>query len=126
MRLPGHPSARWTAVAAAALLGLGGHFANVLPDLDGDQATGVGGLPQLVAARFGPMAVRVGALIQLLGASALIAASGTAWELWLGFALAAGLAVIGLRARGRVPFLAALGIAAIDVASFVLGGVRLT
>jgi 4-hydroxybenzoate polyprenyltransferase len=122
---PGQPTARCSVIAAATLLGLGGHFANVLPDLAGDEATGVRGLPQLVAGRFGATAVRGGALILLLGASALIAASGTRWELWLGFALAAGLAGVGLRASGRTPFLAAMGIAAIGAASFVLGGVRL-
>ena len=52
--LPGHPAPRWSVTAAAALVGLGAHFANVLPDLAGDQATGVKGLPQQVAARWGP------------------------------------------------------------------------
>jgi 4-hydroxybenzoate polyprenyltransferase len=123
---PGHPAPRWGVVAAAALLGLGGHFANVLPDLAGDAATGVRGLPNLVAARCGAATVRTVAPALLLGASALIAAGGTAWWLWLGFALACGLAVAGLRAAGRVPFLAAMGIAAIGAASFVFGGIQLT
>ena len=48
--LPGQPWARpWTLVAAA-LLGLGAHFANVLPDLAADRAASVQGLPQRVAA----------------------------------------------------------------------------
>ena len=34
--LPGHPLARWPVTVAAALLGLGAHFANVLPDLAAD------------------------------------------------------------------------------------------
>jgi len=34
-----------TSIAAGALLGAGAHFANVLPDLDDDAATGVRGLP---------------------------------------------------------------------------------
>lgn len=123
--VPGSPLPHWTVIAAATLLGLGGHFANVLPDLAADEQTGVHGLPQLIAARFGPTAVRGGALILLLAASALIAASGAHWELWIGFALAAGLAAVGLRAAGRTPFLAAMGIAAIGAASFVLGGVQL-
>ena len=98
----------------------------MLPDLTGDEATGVRGLPQRVAGRFGPAIVRAVALVLLLGAAALIAVSGTAWELWLGFALACGLAAAGMRASGRAPFLAAMGIAAIGAASFVLGGVQLT
>jgi len=44
-QLPGHPAPRASVSAAAALLGLGAHFANVLPDLAGDAATGVRGLP---------------------------------------------------------------------------------
>jgi hypothetical protein len=38
------------AFAAGALLGVAAHFANVLPDLDDDRATGVRGLPQSLAA----------------------------------------------------------------------------
>src|SRR5262249_10799323 len=38
--LPGHPVPVWYATAAAALLGVGGHFATVLPDLAADRATG--------------------------------------------------------------------------------------
>ena len=70
--LPGHPAPRWSVTAAAALVGLGAHFANVLPDLAGDQATGVKGLPQQVAARWGPGAVRAAALVLLLAASVLL------------------------------------------------------
>ena len=51
--LPGHPAPAWPVTAVASLLGLGAHFANVLPDLAADSATGVRGLPQLVAARWG-------------------------------------------------------------------------
>lgn len=122
----GSAAAAWQATTAAVLLGLGGHFANVLADLDEDHATGVQGLPQMIAARYGSRVVRVVALALLLSASGFIAAAGTTGALWLGFAAAAVLAVVGYRAAGRTPFLAAIGIAAVDVASFVLGGVRLT
>lgn len=122
----GSAAAAWPTTVAAVLLGLGGHFANVLADLDEDHATGVQGLPQMVAARFGPRVVRVVALALLLSASAFIAADGDSALLWLGFGAAAVLAAVGFRAGGRTPFLAAIGIAAVDVALFVLGGVRLT
>ena len=56
--LPGHPPPAWWVTAAAAAVGLGGHFANVLPDLAGDRVTGVHGLPQRVAADWGSGAVR--------------------------------------------------------------------
>jgi 4-hydroxybenzoate polyprenyltransferase len=51
--VPATPPA-W-AVVAGALLGLGAHGTNVLPDLEYDAATGVRGLPQ----RLGPTATRV-------------------------------------------------------------------
>ncbi|HEV2634904.1 MAG TPA: UbiA family prenyltransferase [Actinocrinis sp.] len=127
--LPGHPLARPWALAVAALLGLGAHFANVLPDLAGDRAAGVRGLPQRVAEAAGAGAVRLVALVLLLGASAMIALAPGAGQHRIaqaGFAAAAVLAVVGARAAGRGPFLAAIAIAAIDTALFAVGGVILT
>jgi 4-hydroxybenzoate polyprenyltransferase len=127
--LPGQPAPSWTVTAAAALIGLGAHFANVLPDLAADQATGVRGLPQQVAARWGPAAVRAIALVLLLAASVLllVAARGSRrWVAVTGLAAAAVLGVAGARGSGRVPFLAAIGIAAIDVVVFAAGGEALT
>jgi 4-hydroxybenzoate polyprenyltransferase len=49
--LPAHPLPHWWIIAIAAALGLGAHFANVLPDLAADRATGISGLPQHIAAR---------------------------------------------------------------------------
>jgi 4-hydroxybenzoate polyprenyltransferase len=54
----------WWAPVAGALLGLGAHVANVLPDLEDDLAAGVRGLPHRLGAR----------LSLLLMASALVAA----------------------------------------------------
>jgi 4-hydroxybenzoate polyprenyltransferase len=108
---------------AAALLGLGAHFANVLPDLAADRATGVGGLPQRVAARFGPGSVRAVALVLLLAASVLLLLGAT--RLWVaipGLIAALLLAVLSARGTGRVPFLAAIGIAAVDILLFVASG----
>jgi 4-hydroxybenzoate polyprenyltransferase len=127
--LPGHPAPRWWVTAAAALVGLGAHFANVLPDLAGDRATGVNGLPQQVAARWGPAAVRAIAIVLLLSASVLLLLASSPSRRWvgvLGLCAAAGLAVLGARGSGRVPFLAAIGIAAIDVVLFAAGGDALT
>lgn len=127
--LPGQPAPSWPVTAAAALIGLGAHFANVLPDLAADEATGVRGLPQQVAARWGPGAVRAIALTLLLAASVLllVAASGSRrWVAVAGLAAAAVLGVAGARGAGRVPFLAAIGIAAIDVVVFAAGGEALT
>jgi hypothetical protein len=50
LALPGHPAPPAWLVAAGALLGGGAHFANVLPDLADDAATGVRGLPHRLGA----------------------------------------------------------------------------
>lgn len=123
--LPSHPWPRWPVIAAAALIGLGAHFANVLPDLAADRATGVRGLPQRVASAFGSRAVRGCALVLLLGASALLVVAARPGHRWIavgGLAVAAVLAAVGARSSGRVPFGAAIGIAAVDVVLFASGG----
>lgn len=113
-------------VAAAAMLALGAHFANVLPDLAMDRDTGVRGLPQRVAGiRGGPVLVRFCALLLLLAASVVIVAvpGGRDEGLRLaGLAAAVLLAVIGARASGRTPFFAAIGIAILDVVLLAFTG----
>ena len=121
--LPGQPTPRWAVTSAAALIGLGAHFANVLPDLAADRETGVGGLPQRVAARFGPAAVRAVAIVLLLAASVLLLIGAT--RLWVaipGLIAAVLLAVLSARGTGRVPFYAAIAIAAVDILLFVASG----
>jgi 4-hydroxybenzoate polyprenyltransferase len=121
--VPGHIAPRWQVTVAAALLGLGAHFANVLPDLAADKATGVGGLPQRVAAMWGPGAVRTVALVLLLTASVLLLLGATRrWVAIPGLTAALLLAVAAARGTGRAPFLAAIGIAAVDIMLFALGG----
>jgi len=127
--LPGYPAPRWWVTAAAALVGLGAHFANVLPDLAADRATGVKGLPQQVAARWGAGAVRAIAIVLLLSASVLLLLASSPSRRWValgGLVIAALLAVIGARGSGRQPFYAAMGIAAVDVVLFAAGGDALT
>ncbi len=123
--LPGHPWPPGWAIAAGSLLGVGAHFANVLPDLDDDRATGVLGLPQ----RLGRRGSRWAATATLVAASAVLAFGppGPPGVIgWLGLALAVGLAGAGIAAprpdRSRVPFLAAIGVAAVDVALLLLRG----
>ena len=60
------PPALW-ALGVGALLGAAGHFANTLPDLDDDAATGVRGLPQLLGRRWSSALT----YLVLLGASVL-------------------------------------------------------
>jgi 4-hydroxybenzoate polyprenyltransferase len=127
--LPGQPAPRIWVCVAAGLLGLGAHFANVLPDLATDLASGVRGLPQLVAARWGPGAARGAALVLLLSASALLVVEASPARRWIavaGLCCSCVLAVIGALGRGRTPFRAALAIAGADVAVFALGADALT
>jgi len=127
--LPGQPAARFWVCVAAGLVGLGAHFVNVLPDLGADLSSGVRGLPQLVAARWGPGAARAAALVLLLSASVLLvveASPARRWVAVVGLCCSCVLAVAGAVGTGRTPFRAALAIAGADVAVFVLGADALT
>lgn len=127
--LPGQPAPRFWVCVAAALVGLGTHFANVLPDLAGDLRSGVNGLPQLVAARWGSGAARGAALVLLLSASALLVLEASPARRWVavaGLCCSCLLAVVGAVGKGRTPFRAALAMAGADVAVFVLGADALT
>ena len=127
--LPGQPAPRFWVCVAAALLGLGAHFVNVLPDLAADLSAGVRGLPQLVAARWGPGAARATALLLLLSASALLVVEASPARRWIavvGLCVSCVLAVAGAVGTGRTPFRAALAIAGADVAVFVFGADALT
>ncbi|WP_104108165.1 UbiA family prenyltransferase [Nocardioides sp. 616] len=109
--------AAWVPVSAA-LLGVGAHLVNVLPDLADDEATGIRGLPHRIGARWTPVV----AVAVLVTASVVIALSTAAVP---GVVLAgAGVAVTALAAtalvgRGRAPFAAAVGIALVDVVLLV-------
>ncbi|MGC1757161.1 MAG: hypothetical protein WA805_29055, partial [Trebonia sp.] len=56
----------------------------------------------------------------------LAASDARRWVAIAGLVAAAVLGVIGARGSGRVPFYAALGIAAVDVVLFAAGGEALT
>ncbi|GHJ41392.1 UbiA family prenyltransferase [Streptomyces sp. TS71-3] len=126
LSLPGHPWPPAWAVAAGALLGLGAHLTNVLPDIDDDLAAGVRGLPQ----RLGRRRARLLGPVPLLAACAVLVLGppgppGTAG--WTALALtAAPAAATALPAaagpRSRLPFLATLATAAAAVALLLLRG----
>ncbi|MGP3984905.1 UbiA family prenyltransferase [Streptomyces sp. KR80] len=123
--LPGQPWPPWWLVAAAALLGVGAHLADVLPDIDDDLRTGVRGCPQ----RLGPSGVRLLLAVPLVAASALLVLAGPA-RIGQGdpsavsvvrviavsviAVLAAGGAWAG-RVHPRAPFLTAITVAMVDV-----------
>jgi 4-hydroxybenzoate polyprenyltransferase len=116
-----HVPPAWVMVASA-LLGVGAHLLNVLPDLADDERTGVRGLPH----RLGARRVRVLAPLLLLVASAVILLGpgvGPAWP-WVVLAAVAAMAGLamtdGATGRGRRPFLLAIAIALVDVVALVL------
>jgi 4-hydroxybenzoate polyprenyltransferase len=110
----------WWMPVAAGLLGVGAHLLNVLPDLADDARTGVRGLPHRIGARaLPPVATGV-----LLAASIVVAVGAGLTRT----SSVAALVVVGLLAvavvtgRGRLPFMAAIGIALADVVLLVLAG----
>ncbi|MET9800153.1 UbiA family prenyltransferase [Streptomyces sp. NPDC006368] len=128
LSLPGSPWPGWWVLAAGALLGVGAHLGNVLPDIASDLVTGVRGWPQ----RLGPAPVRLLLPVPLVAASALLAlggpgGSGAAGPAAVAVAVVAavGGAVIGRR-RVTVPFIAAIVVAGIDVALLVWRGAAIT
>jgi 4-hydroxybenzoate polyprenyltransferase len=127
-----HPAvaAGW-AVGAGALIGVGAHLVNVLPDLEQDRATGVRGLPQ----RLGRVGTGVLAPLVLLGASALIALGRPGDPTPVDGVVLVGVLVAAVTAavtaatsdaatgRGRrLPLLATVAVAVLDVATLALHG----
>lgn len=110
----------WVPVAGA-LLGVGAHLVNALPDLDDDLATGVRGLPHRIGARW---AAPVATAVLVLASVLICAAAGLMqqWATWVSLLAVGGLAVVAVIGQGRTPFRAAMGIALVDVA--LLAGAR--
>ena len=106
---------------AGALLGVGAHLVNALPDFADDEATGVRGLPHRVGARWTPP---VATAVLVLASVVICVAAGGRHRLLVTVSLlvVAGLAVVALVGSGRTPFRAAMAIALVDVA--LLAGVR--
>ncbi|UUU38396.1 UbiA family prenyltransferase [Streptomyces sp. NBC_00162] len=118
--LPGAPWPPPWLTAAAALLGAGAHFANVLPDIADDLATGVVGLPQRLGARYSAAL----AAVLVLGSAAALVVGPPGPVTAYGWGLLAGTAVTLLlatrRPAGRLPFLAVLAVAGADVLLLVV------
>ncbi|MFE4599456.1 UbiA family prenyltransferase [Kitasatospora indigofera] len=127
--LPGRPWPPGWAVLGGALLGVGAHLTNVLPDIEADLAAGVRGLPQ----RLGGGPTRVLAALAL-GAAAMVLTVGppgppgaAGWAALGVTGLMAPLAVLPVpgKARSRAPFLATLVLAATAAAALLSRGVGL-
>jgi len=116
------------AVLAGALLGLAAHFANVLPDLDDDRATGVQGLPHRMGLRASGLIIAGG----VAGASAsIVFGLGDALPVqYVGFGLVAALAawcgyLVIARPGSRLVFRLIIAAALITVLLLAVSGARL-
>ena len=120
---PGHLPPVW-ASAGGALLGAGGHFTQVLPDIEADRRLGVRGLPQLLGVRGSTL---VAALLLFGSALLILLGPGHPGELQLAvlgltLLVIGGVVGAGLSGRYRLSFrltlVAAGGVAVI----FILSG----
>ncbi|MFR9776648.1 UbiA family prenyltransferase [Micromonospora sp. MS34] len=130
LALPGAPAPPAWLVIAAACLGAGAHFANVLPDLADDARTGVRGLPH----RLGPTGSRVAAAGLLLTATVTLVVGPPGPPSRAGLAAVAaavlvpaagwyaGRAATRAGARPVAAFRAVMLVALIDVALLVANG----
>lgn len=122
--LPGHrPAAVWASIAGA-LLGLGGHFTQVLPDIPADRALGIRGLPQLMGEKASGL---VAAALLAIAATVITFGPGRPPALGLaglGLALALSLAVLATALAGRVrlSFRLTLATTAVAGVAFLAGG----
>jgi 4-hydroxybenzoate polyprenyltransferase len=127
--LAGSPWPPWWAPVAGALLGAGAHFANTLPDLADDLATGVRGLPH----RLGEARSRVASVVLLLAATAVLGfapglpdSAASLALLLLALVAAVVLVIVGAalgrRPGSRAPFRTTLVVAILDVALLIARG----
>ena len=127
--LPGRPWPPGWLVGAGALLGVGAHLTNVLPDIESDLVAGVRGLPQ----RLGRGWSRALAATLLLGAAVVLALGppgppGRAG--WAALAVTGPMAVLTVlpgagREQSRLPFLATLAMAVTAAALLLTRGAGL-
>ena len=123
---PGAPWPPWWALVAAALLGVGAHLANTVPDLVADAATGVRGLPH----RLGREGSVAGSCLLLVVASAVVAfgpgrPGWTAAGLVVAVGVVAGGVVALRRGAPAVLFHSSLVVALVDVAMLASRGKQL-
>jgi 4-hydroxybenzoate polyprenyltransferase len=124
---PGGPWPPWWLPSAGAALGAGAHFANALPDLDDDIATGVAGLPHRLGATGSRFAVAA-----LLGTASVLLAVGlpitpglaALAPLGAGTVLGAGF-LAARRTGSRAAFRAVMIVALLDVAMLLAAGPEL-
>ncbi|TGN66039.1 hypothetical protein EXE59_20350 [Nocardioides eburneiflavus] len=109
----------WWWPVGAALLGVAAHLLNVLPDLAGDAATGVRGLPhRLGARRIAPVAA---AVLAAASAVVLVGAAPPPAVTVAAVVVVLGLDAVVVAGRGRAPFAAAVAVALVDALLLVAG-----
>ncbi|WP_225754433.1 UbiA family prenyltransferase [Actinotalea sp. Marseille-Q4924] len=123
LALPGDGRPAAWVVGVGALLGVGAHLANVLPDLDDDAATGVRGLPHVLGRR--PTGVLAPVLLATGAATSVLAPAGApgAGVVVVGALAAVVGAVAGtvglVRPTSRLPFTLAMVVAGLCVVALV-------
>jgi 4-hydroxybenzoate polyprenyltransferase len=111
--------APWWASAATALLGVGAHLANVVPDLADDLATGIRGWPQRLGAfarLLAPLPLAVATVLLVIAPAGPIGVIG-----WTALAVNAALLVV-IVAWKNAPFLVTIAVAAVSILALVARG----
>jgi 4-hydroxybenzoate polyprenyltransferase len=130
LALPGSPVPPPWALAAGALLGVGAHLVNELPDLADDAATGVRGLPHRLGRRasslLAPAVLTAASLLVVLGPAGRPSPAG--WAALVLVATSACVAAGSASTAGhrRLPLLATVLVAVVDVVLLVSSGSALT
>lgn len=129
LAVPGHPGPAAWVVAAGALMGVAANLTNALPDLVGDRATGVVGLPHRLGARTSLLL----AVILIVAATACVAfgpAGAPQVISWVVFAVAlvagtAGVWTFWSRPDSRWAFYAIMAVAVLNLVLIVVTGNQL-
>ncbi|MBP2407031.1 prenyltransferase [Streptomyces netropsis] len=118
----------WWVVVAGALLGVGAHLADTVPDISSDLAVGVRGLPHRLGTsgtrRVLPVPLVAATVALALGPPGPLPAAG-AVALTAAVATALAGAALG-RTHTKAPFAAAVAVATVDVALLLAQGSRIT
>jgi 4-hydroxybenzoate polyprenyltransferase len=121
--LPGRPWPAWWVVGAGALLGVGAHLGDVLPDIRGDLATGVRGWPQRLGAdrarRLLPVPLVIASVLLALGPPGRPGGRAAVALTMVGLFAVTG-TVLGRRWE-RAAFATAVAVAAVDVTLLLSG-----
>lgn len=123
---PGDRVAAPWAMTATALLGVGAHVANTLPDLEDDRATGIRGLPHRLG-RTGASVLAPAVLVTAVAVVVLGPPGPPTAVAWAGGVVAVALAVSAgrvavRRTTSRLPFALSMAVAAVCAVLLVLAG----